>query len=208
MRIYFTKGFREVLNSPSQIKLSKLKLGKDMKSLWGNDGSNLINVSNDYISTRYQVSQFYEFDAVLKDSLLTLSISIPESDASLDEYDVLFIYYENLFDKSLEIGILLFNEPDDSQSFTPLNLEPLRTIINISDFSPKCHISFLEDPDLIFLEGPGFGNSNVYHETINPEDLRYVSRNSYEAYLLEKRSEDDYDHLYTTFINKYGLKIY
>lgn len=214
MKIYFTEGFREVLKNPAMhVKLSKFKLGKDMKSLWGDNGSNLVNILDSYVSAKFPVSRFYEFDAVLKDSLLTLSISIPESDASLDEYDVLFIYYENLFNNSSEIGILLFNEPQQDSlgniSFASLDLEPLRTIINISDFSSKCYISFLEDPDLIFLEGPGFGNTNVYHtDNVNSEDLRYVSRKSYETYLLEKRSEDEYYHLYTTFINKYGLKIY
>ena len=36
----------------------------------------------------------------------------------------------------------------------------------------------------------------------------YVSRESYEAYLLEQRGDDSYDHLYTQYFNNYGLKTY
>ncbi len=76
MKIYFTEGFREVLKNPAMhIKLSKFKLGKDMKSLWGDNGSNLVNILDSYVSTKFPVSRVYEIDAVLKDSLLTLSIS-------------------------------------------------------------------------------------------------------------------------------------
>ena len=216
--ILFTDSFKGILNNPLRsIKLSKFKMSYQ-KQIWESLGGIDLN----YVLTRVQsVPQdsmtgeavFYEFDSCIKDSLFTISFGIPDYDVSLDDYNTIYLFYDDILTGETELaGIIYGFEYDiEEECNVPksLKIEPDRTIINLSGFKPKCHVSIKQGTDLSFLEGTGFGElANLYQVNHQEDDIRYVSRVSYEAYLQEKRNEDECDHLYTTFINKYGLKIY
>lgn len=216
MIIYYTEDFKKILKEPSRyIRISKFKLGesraisdiKEIENLWDNGTSPTVGE--------------YNLEGTYKDSDLTLSITIPSYDISsndMDAYDIIYVLYEDLTlrtnSNSLNLAFILSGnivQEGDILVFKPLYLEPERTIITIKDFNASCSIQLGQNSDLEFLEGPGLGKPrNVYtdEEYINNEDIRYVSRNSYEAYLQETRNHDDYKHLDTVYINKYGLKIY
>jgi hypothetical protein len=220
MIIYYTKDFEKILKEPSRyIKISKFKLGEsrsisnieELKDLWNQGTSPTVGE--------------YELEGTYKDSSLVLSIEIPNYDISSrdpDAYDILYVLYEDLTlrltDSKLKLAFILsggiHENLDGLLRFDPLYLEPNRSIIRIEDFNAQCSIALNQSQDLMFLEGIGLGKpKNIYtalEQNINStgESLGYVSRNSYEAYLQEIRNQDDYRHLDTAYINKYGLKIY
>lgn len=216
MIIYYTEGLKKILNDPSRyIKISKFKLGESRAV------SSIEELEDSWDKGTSPTIGEYDLEGIYKNSCLTLSIKIPSYDVSLsdiDAYDIIYVLYEDLTlrseENSLKLAFILSGNINSTENglleFMPLYLEPERTIINIKDFNFRCSIKLGQDSDLEFLEGIGLDSpKNIYtNEEINNEDIRYVSRESYETYLQEVRDQDEYKHLDTAFINKYGLKIY
>ena len=211
MIIYYTKDFKEVLlNSSQYIQLSKYRLS-DLKSIEDITQleETLGNIDKQNISPSYG---YYEAEGIISDSKLSLSIELPSKDVSLDSYTILLVYYDNLLssDTTPRLAFIISNSMEVKTKtvlFSKLNLEPERTIFNILNFEYKCSLKLNQDQDIEFLEGTGLGIiGNLYLG--NGSGGRYVSRESYGAYLQEQRSKDDNPHLFTTYINEFGLKIY
>lgn len=217
MIIYYTEGFKRVLNDSSQyIKLSKFKLSTVLEI----SSTDLINLTADNLEKKFITSPtggYYKAEGILLDSLLTLSIEIPDTDVSISNYTVLLVFYENLLipTEYPQLAFILSSSMTQSglgsQSkviFGNLNLEPDRSIINLTNFNSKCSIILSHDTDTEFLEGKGLGVINNLFFNDGNQEIRYVSRESYEAYLLEQRGYDELEHSYTQYINSYGFKIY
>lgn len=213
MIIYYTEDFKRVLNNPSSyINISKFRVIAE-KEL-----ENFKELTSDEINMlSYSPSGgYYKAEGIILDSLLTLSIEIPSSDISINDYTALLIYYENVlnYNEPPRLAFIISGSMNKKDSTTlelgKLNLEASRTIINITKFNYNCSIYLDQTQDLEFLEGKGVGKINTLYLNIDKSEksLRYVSRDSYESYLHELRSTDDYSHLHTTFINNYGLKVY
>ena len=216
MIIYYTKDFERVLIDSSQyIKLSKFILS----SVSEMSVERLKNITSMGLGTinKSPTNGYYEAEGIILDSQLSLSIEIPSTDISIDNYRILIVYYENLLNPSEQpkpafiiSGSMV--KRNDVVSFEKLNLEANRTIINILDFNPSCSINLIQDSDTEFLEGKSIGIiGNLFSNTEkDKEGIRYVSRESYEAYLLEERGTDELEleHSYTSYINNYGFKIY
>ena len=146
--IKFTEGFKKILNNPLRsISLSKFKLDV-RKQIWDNIDE---KIDLSYILTNFQTSPqdssngeavFYEFDSCIKDSLLTISFGIPDYDVSLGDYDTIYLFYEDILTGEVDLAGLLFGyvENNGIKQSSSLEIEPDRTIINISDFNPKCNI--------------------------------------------------------------------
>lgn len=226
MIIYYTEGFENKLKDPSSyIQISKFKLGETRPISY-----NSREMLDEKLEALWNVGTSptdgeYNLEGVYKDSTLTLSINIPNTDVSsndMDAYDIVYVLYEDLVSGekgNLNLAFIIAGGIDVDASgisgFKPLFLDPQRTILNIEKFGiekPKCSIKLGQSPDLEFLEGTGLGKIfSIYTKqtySYDNLDLRYVSRKSYEAYLLEKRTQDDYEHRETTYINNYGLKVY
>lgn len=218
MIIYYTKDFKDVLKDPARyINISKFKLSscKDIESY----KLNLMPQQKEVITS--PTAGYYNAEGIVSGNLLSLSIRIPISDISIEDYTTLFVFYDDLSNVSDDLfpklafiisGGMVLKELDEGDMrifFEKLNLEPEGTIITIPDFKHECSLKLNQSNDVDFLEGKGVGN--VYSLFLDNDEIRnfgYVSRESYEAYLLEQRGDDDYDHLYTQYINNYGLKIY
>ena len=230
MVVYYTEGFKEILNNPSKyIKISKFKLGESGSVTGNKEFKTLPDIAKEEIwdngtaPSIEEAARRYRLEGTLKNSTLTLSIEFPEYDSAagdMDGYDILYVLYEDLAlgDGKQRLAFILSGDivnlgtkENPEFEFKPLYFDPIRTIINIENFNPKCSIVFKQSQDLEFLEGPGLGKPKSIYVYLNDDiegEIGYVSRVSYEAYLLEKRSQDEYNHPDTTFINKYGLKIY
>ena len=212
MIIYYTEDFKEVLHNSSQyIQISKYRLSnleyiKDITQL-----ETLGNMDKSNISPSYG---YYEAEGIISGSKLSLSIEIPSKDVSVNSYTVLLVYYDNLLSSKIttRLAFIISNSmelKDGDIWFSKLNLEPERTIFNILNFNYNCSLKLAQDQDIEFLEGSGLGViGNLYSGNDSGSGGRYVSRESYEAYLQEQRSKDDNEHLFTTYINEFGLKIY
>lgn len=217
MIIYYTKDFKEVLTDPSRyIYLSKFKLTSFSGGIEKTDLNTIDTPSEEYTVSTSPTAGYYEAEGIISGSLLSLSISIPISDISIEDYTAIFLYYEDYSDvKDPQLACIIFGKTDEQEKesgkiyFGKLNLEPDRTIINVPGFNYNCSLLLNQDSDLDFLESKGMGIVySLFLESGEIRDLGYVSRKSYEVYLLEQRGEDDYDHFYTQYINSYGLKIY
>ena len=214
MIIYYTEDFKEVLlNSSQYIQLSKYRLSDldsivDITQIETLMGDNAVFFSPSY--------GYYEAEGIISGSNLSLSIELPSKDVSIDSYTKLLVYYDNLLSSNVvtKLAFVISSSmqlKDEKVVFSKLNLEPERTIFNISNFNYKCSLKLNQDQDIEFLEGSGLGIiGNLYIGSESDSGGRYVSRESYEAYLQEQRGieTDDNKHLFTTYINKFGLKTY
>ena len=213
MIIYYTEDFKEVLlNSSQYIQLSKYRLS-DLESVVDITQIETIMENNSMFSPSYG---YYEAEGIISGSNLSLSIELPSKDVSIDSYTILLVYYDNLLSSSpfTKLAFIISGSMkiiDENVVFSKLNLEPERTIFNISNFNHKCLLKLNQAQDIEFLEGTGLGIiGNLYMGSESSSGGRYVSRESYEAYLQEQRGieTDDSKHLFTTYINKFGLKTY
>lgn len=220
MIIYYTKDFKEVLLDPAKyINISKFKLSscKEIKR------DEFKSINSEYILQSGNIITsptlgYYTAEGIVSDTLLSLSIKIPSTDISKEDYTLMFVYYDDLSEDTEQLklafvisGNMILEEKSNGVyvSFEKLSLEPDRTIITIPEFKYKCLIELYQDDDLDFLEGKGMGNIySLFLDNNEMRDFGYVSRDSYEAYLLEQRGDDNYDHLYTQHVNNYGLKTY
>ena len=238
MNIYYTRGFIELKNNPFyHIEISKFQLGnlggnpnKDgVRSLLAKEFESLsleylMNKGINLVPTGTNYKQFYDLEAILDNTSITLSIEIPKTNVSivnsLNPYNTIFVLYKNLLDNKHDIAFILIDaiQSGDSVKLSPLSLETDRNIIKIPQFAYSCSIEFENSSDIEFLEGSGLAEPRALRESngINsraieisdPKEKRYVSVVSFESYLQEIRSQDEFDHLDSVFINKFGLKIY
>ncbi len=234
MKIYYTRGFEEEKENPLyQLEIAKFRLGnlgdfnaeddqystinkKDLQQL------NITYIQDNGISLApsklgITYKDYYDLEVIQDASYLTLSMEIPGNNVSMinsiSPYNTIFVYYKNEVTNKDDIAFVLFDIERISNEYlriNPLYLETNRNIIKIPRPSHKCTINYGKSMDTEFLEGCGVGSPSSIYENINEKKQweRYVSVVSYESYLLEKRSEDEYHHLDTTFINKFGLKEY
>ena len=213
MTIYYTRGFKEVLNNPSRyIKISKFRAISETLL------ENYKGLSSEDLNIPFSpTGGYYDSEGIIQDNLLTLSIEIPSSDVSINDYTALLFFYDDVLNSNeypqlafiLSGSISLDDKNSESMILGKLDLEN-RTIINIPNFNHRCSICLSQTDDLKFLEGKGLGKISSLYLNIDESEkpLRYVSIDSYEAYLLELRGMDDSNHSYTTYINNYGLKVY
>lgn len=219
MKVYFTEKFKEILKSPDRyIEIGKFRLGSYSQSV-----KKLSDIDWRYMnqrdSGRSPTDGYYQFSSILSDSVLTLNMEIPSYDIGLlneEYYKLVYAVYTDLMTSENGIAFILcgdtFFNSESMLEILPLRLSRDKNIITVSNFNPQCLIKLSSDEDTQFLEGPGLGKYyNIYSAPEIGEtekDTRYVSLLSYDSYLLEKKSQDDYDHLETIFINKFGIKIY
>ena len=238
MNIYHTKGFINLKKDPFyHIEISKFKLGNlgekldetstdrflskdEFESL---DMNYLKNHGIPLAPSSINYKNYYDLETILDDSSITLSMEIPRTNVSITNsykpYNTIFVIYKNLLNDSEEIAFILSDIEYYSGSvykLNPLPLEKDRNIFKIPKFSYSCTIEFGASNDVKFLEGSGLSEPRSmyekeignYTEVYDPKDKRYVSVVSYDSYLQEIRSQDENDHLDSTFINKFGIKIY
>lgn len=222
MKIYFTEEFRKILNSSDKfVELGKFKLG-----MYPTKVKSFSEVDLNYLriveQQRSPGEGYYQFNSIYSDSTLIMSVIVPDYDQGLlrEDYKIIYGMYKDLLSSTenstgddAKLAFILVSDyyiNDKSEIEVPyLRLGLTRNIITINNFNPKCTFELSCEDDTKFLEGPGlekYYNLYLYEEDSNKKG--FISLNSYKSYLLEKRTQDSYDHLETTYINKFGIKIY
>lgn len=218
MKIYYTPQFKELLETPDQnLELGKFKLGSYPIPVYSLEDIDW-KYMNQRDSGRSPTDGWYEFGSVWSEDVLTLSVKIPKYDIGLlneEYYKIIYAVYTNLASGQEGLAFILYIP--SPTALGPLEMFPLRlgrevNIINIPGFKKSCTLRHIVDEDTEFLEGSGLGKYwNIWSA---PElgqgqvDTRYVSKISYDSYRLEQKSSDSEIHFGTTFINKFGIKIY
>lgn len=205
MRIHFTNLFKNLLKFDQFcIELGYYRLGTNNEVSYKE--MTITDIEKD--SGRSPTSGFYALDGILfpEDNKIMISFKIPENELSKPkDYKVLYGIYKNL--QSGNVGLAFVIECENE-------LTDERNIITFPLPEYKCSISFKDfDEDISLLEKSGVGkNYNMYnylrsHPT-KSVDRNFLSKSSFDSYYNNIRSEDEFDHNNTVYINKFGIKIY
>lgn len=178
----------------------------------------------------------YTYDGILfpHENKMTISLKVPEGDQGLIEnsYKAIYCIYKNLLTDRGDIAFIITGDKLDNETnlfikyinnfgeegrifnSKTLNLSTEKNIITFNFPTYRCNLTMArKDEDIIFLEGCGIGNNyNIYRyleKNIKKSvDKNFLSKNSFDSYYKTTRSDDDYSHDNTVFINKFGIKIY
>jgi hypothetical protein len=211
MKVYFTEEFKRLSgDSSSRLSLQKFKLGaySTPVSKWS-DLDWTYMTSKD--SGRSPTDGYYTFTSILRDGTLDMCLEIPGYDVGMlsqDYYKLIYVIYSDDIRGSSGLAFVLlgdtWKDKDGIYQIAPLRLNRSRNIISVPGIEGKCHIDTSMSEDTEFLEGVGLGDPG----NLGVVTEGYVSRDSYDIYRTEKLSTDEYPHLETVYINKFGIKIY
>jgi hypothetical protein len=178
----------------------------------------------------------YTFNGIIQplENKMIISLKVPTYDQGMseNEYKVIYCIYKNLLtgnggiafiitgdelDENEKIFIYGKNQFDGEERIfnsKPLNLSLETNIITLPIPEYKCTLLVTQkDDDIVFLENSGIGkNYNIFryiegHPT-KPVDKNFLAKNSFDSFYKTTRSEDEFSHNSTVFINKFGIKIY
>lgn len=162
------------------------------------------DINNTYLNTieiKSPTTGYYGFTSIWDKETLFLNLQIPDLDLGIlsNEYRVIYLFYKDLETNEILLGAVLMNPGKTILDLGRNNL------IEILNFTYSCSLVLDLSKDNFFLEGHG---NNPYSNIFNGEDTDLVEKSSYESWMVEKLSDDSYNHFDTVFINKFGIKTY
>lgn len=234
MKLFLKKDFVTILSTYDKaVKLGWFKLGTSTGEFPINSslGETLDeNFTESYCELqdigRSPTNGYYEYDYLFKDKEDTLQISFnpPDTDLGVRStlergyYTVFYGFYSDYEEPDVKkLGFVLF--PDYSAEDGLFVIEDKFQMdhnINIFNIPLKhnCMIVPGVTGDTEFLEGTGHTEyHNIYKKNTKddgtPSEVysKYVSVESYDDFLLDLKSEDQYIH-HNAYLNKFGIKIY
>lgn len=221
MKILYTKKFKEVLSQPwGNISLGKVKLrGGTNTGLTRQDISKIIEIPYSFSVTE-STQRTYNSEVIrLPKGGIQIYLDIPEEDQSFYSseyyYQALLFFFTDLMTNKDSLAFVCYEDikylegqetsPKDDVVFTGLTLNTRKNIITLPNFSWNCNISFSQSEVIKFLE------SSVGNLEVSPysSGIGYASKDSWKAWIVDSLSEGSLTPwIETTYINKYGIKIY
>lgn len=225
MKIIYTKKFKETISQPwSNISLGNIKLrGGTNTGLTRQDISKIMDDSKlSSLLLSESTERTYESEIIsLPGGGIQVYISIPPEDQSFHTeeyfYQVIMFFYTNMLTDEESLAFVCYENidykigEDESESledpviFADLKLTTRKNIITFPQFKWSGNINFSQSNVIKFLESP----TGPYE--INPvqKTTGLINKNSWESWVVDSMSEKTLTPwIETTFINKYGIKIY
>ena len=219
MKILYTKKFKEILDQPwSSIYLGKVELRDGNVS--GIRGRDIPGPMDDKIANKFLDNNIpWNTDIIsLPGGGIQIFFEVPKEDQSFRNevfrYQVIMFFFRDLLNDSGDSLAFVCYEninegkelgPDTPVIFTGMELTTRKNIITLPKLTWKCNINLSQTEVTKFLESP-VGNLEV-----SPflSDSGYSSKESWKAWMVDSISERTLTPwIETTYINKYGLKIY
>lgn len=222
MKILYTKKFKETLSQPwNNISLGEIKLrrgtntGLTKKNISGNllDGIGLDSFTETFVTNRTYTPEIIR----RSEGGIQICFEIPREDQNFYNeeeeisYQTILFFYTDLLTNSESLAFVCYGDidsrDDDSDfiKFINLNLTSRKNIITLPKFSWVCNINFSQSEVIKFLESP-VGNFEVSPYL---SEIGYTSKESWKAWMIDSISDETLTPwIETTYINKYGIKIY
>lgn len=223
MKILYTKKFKEALSQPwRNISLGKIKLrGGTNTGLTRKDISKILEFPESFTGTE-STQRTYDSEMIsLPEGGIQIYIDIPKEDQSFHDesfyYQVIMFFFTDLLTGIESLAFVCYGDidylgesddisPQDKVIFKNLDLTSRKNIITIPSFSWVCNIEFSQSEIIEFLESP------VGKLRVSPpytQNDGYISKESWKSWTIDYLSgENSTPWIETTYINKYGIKIY
>lgn len=222
MKILYTKKFKEKLSQPwSNISLGKVKLrGGTNTGLTRNHVSGILDFTSTFLYDNIMNETYNSEIIQLPEGGIQIYLSIPEENQSFHGedyyYQVIMFYYTDILTDSESLAFVCYEDikylnegqdisPEDKVEFINLKLTSRKNIITLPKFSWVGNINFSQSRVTEFLE------SKEENLEVNPclSDTGFISKESWKAWSIESLSDNlTTPWIETTYINKYGIKIY
>lgn len=226
MKLLYTKTFKDAIKDQyRRITLGKYKLRGGFNTELSELTPEGIEAGS-FSETASPTWGYYDAEFVRYGDGLQISFDIPIMDSSLYTeiyyYQVMLFYFtdhtKELEEPKINLAFILFKDyslnPSSSEiDFSGLELVTHRNIITIPKFSCKCNLDFYQGNFTSFLENP-WGQETRDVEGVGKENYDLKKKNFASVKSWIARTEDSYSEeknlewLETSYINKFGLKIY
>lgn len=220
MKLLYTKKFKEILSQPwKNISLGKVKLrGGTKTGLTRKDISKVLELPDSFSGIE-STQRTYDSEMVcLPGGGIQIYLDIPREDQSFHTedyyYQVIMFFYTDLLTGEESLAFVCYEKIDyitsdipenDEVIFIDLTLTSRKNIITIPSFSWSCNINFSQSEIIKYLEDP-IGDLEVKPFM---DGTGYVSRESWKAWMVDSLSTQSLTPwIETTYLNKYGIKIY
>lgn len=223
MKILYTKKFKEKLGQPwSNVSLGKVKLREGTGTgLTRQDISKTMEFPDSFFRDKITNKTYNSEMIQLPEGGIQIYLEIPEEDQSLYgenfPYQVIMFYYTDLLTDTESLAFVCYENikyltsedqeisPTDVVVFDSLEFTSRRNIITLPNLSWAGNIKFSQSEVTEFLESKE-GNLDV--KPYLSED-GYVSKESWKSWIVDFVSDKiTTPWIETTYINKYGIKIY
>lgn len=196
MKVICNSSFKELaenVNSHIQINLASLGTGFNITDQPTLLDSSILNTFKESMTTLDELPIQGLIDQDTNKIHFFLDCS---SINNIKEVSSVFIYYTNLLDNSNGIAFILYNLGE--------GLKIGNNLIKIGGLNWKSKVEFYQNNNIEILESYGEGS----YSSIYIEDNKFTEKESYRNYLDYIKGLDDLNHLSTTFINNFGIRIY